>query len=285
MRRVVGSVVMVLACGPGPADESAGITSAFTSSTAGEEASAPTTAITTGGETFVGCDIVLRGDVDDTASVQAALDGASDGATICFEGVFALGPIHGARRNALGILVVGSTGVALFGSDIEGNDGDNFAPPGTLAAAMPPHVGVMVLASDAVEVHGNAIADNPTTGVAVVSLAALLGLNLLPADHGLGFDGYPETVDIHDNLIENNGLAPAELFRDGFMLDPMAQLAWDGVVDLAKDNGEGQLDLCIRANGDADFVDFDALGLGAGKSFDLAPHDCAHPPLPPVEVP
>lgn len=192
MRRVVGPVVMVLACGPGPADESAGSTSAFTSSTAGEEASAPTTAITTGGETFVSCDIVLRGDVDDTASVQAALDGASDGATICFEGVFALGPIHVADRSGLTLI-------------------DAYASARSMDLPRP-----------------RAILDFKAAA---------------------------------------------------------AQMAWDGVVDLAKDNGGGQLDLCIRANGDADFVDFDALGLGAGKSFDLAPHDCAHPPLPPVEAP
>ncbi|WAS93507.1 right-handed parallel beta-helix repeat-containing protein [Nannocystis punicea] len=436
MRRIAGPFLMALACGPEPADESAGSTSAVTSSgEASEAASVPTTTATSGGETFVGCDIVLRGDVDDTASVQAALDGASDGATICFAGPFALGPIHvadkagltlidayqfarsgadvgppsaildfggtpaavalsfertpgltlslleirnvrgtalkvaesedvtlsrltllqgisfspdlgpvavhversgrvaitgcqvahapdtgilvrdshdvalrgnqsvvngvglqirgserveidnnQARRNALGILVVGSAGVSLSGSDVEENGADNFAPAGTLAAAMPPHIGVMVLASDAVEIHGNTIADNPTTGVAVVSVEGLVGLKLLAADHGLDFDGYPETVDIHDNLVMNNGLLPAELFRDVFMLDPMTQLAWDGVVDAAKDNGDGHLSLCIRNNGDADFVDLDALGLGAGKSFDLGPHDCAHPPLPPVEA-
>ncbi|MCY1011647.1 right-handed parallel beta-helix repeat-containing protein [Nannocystis pusilla] len=192
---------------------------------------------------------------------------------------------HYARYNALGILVVGSADVALFDSDVIGNDGDDSAPAGTLAAAVPPHVGVMVLASDAVEIHGNTIEDNPTTGVAVVSVEALVALGLLGGDHGLEFDGYSETVDIHDNLFMNNGLAPAELFRDVFMLDPMTQLAWDGVVDGAKDNGDGHLNLCIRNNGDADFVDFDALGFGAGKSFDLAPHDCAHPPLPPVDVP
>jgi parallel beta-helix repeat protein len=431
MRRVVGPVLLVLACAPEPADESAGSTSASTSSgEVGEAESAPTT---TGGETFVGCDVVLRGDVDDTASVQAALDGASDGATICFEGFFKLGPIHvadkagltlidahavarsldvgpppaildftgasaglvfertpgltlslleirdvqgtavkvaesedvtlfrltllqgtspspdhgliglhversgrvaitgclvafavdtgilvigshdvalrgnqpaasgvglqvrgserveidnhRARHNALGILVVGSADVALFNSDVIDNDGDNFAPAGALAAAMPPHVGVMVLASDAVEIHDNTIEDNPTAGVAVVSVEGLVALGLLGGDHGLEFDGYPETVDIHDNQLANNGLAPAELFRDVLMLDPMTQLAWDGVFDAAKDDGDGHLRLCIRGNGDADFVDFDALGLGAGKSFDLAPHDCAHPPLPPVDVP
>ncbi|MCY1011646.1 hypothetical protein OV079_40015 [Nannocystis pusilla] len=84
MRRVAGPFLMALACGPEPSDESAGSTSAVTSfGEIGEAASAPTT---TGGETFVGCDVLLRGDVDDTAAVQAALDGASDGATVCFEG-------------------------------------------------------------------------------------------------------------------------------------------------------------------------------------------------------
>lgn len=63
-------------------------------------------------------------------------------------------------------------------------------------------------------------------------------------------------VEIHDNTIEDTPTTG------------VAVVSVEGLVSLQ--------------NGDADF---DALGLGAGKSFDLAPHDCAHPPLPPVEVP
>ena len=45
---------------------------------------------------------------------------------------------------------------------------------------------------------------------------------------------------------------------------------------------DGRVDL-IRDNGDADFLNIDALDLGADKSPDLAPHDCDHPDVAPID--
>lgn len=437
---------LLLACTLGPYTDTAGASGSSSTGTSTETSGPTTTAGTTGttGDTswLEGCDIVLYGDKDDTASVQAALDGAPDGATICFVGEFLLGPVSASGKSGLtlrsasqeklklaldfnstvpavldfqgagglelsdmsdltvdlldirdpgshGVSVKGSTGVkledigvgwagapgasgALFGVYVSGssqvliskcrvtgasdagifagdssevvmrhnhasgnvtglqventeraeihdnvsehnalgifvvdlpnapseigevlvhdneiiaNDGDNFAPGDILSSNIPGGVGVMVLATDTVEIRHNTIADNPSTGVIVVSFETVALLSPSPVEPVPGYDSYPETIAVHDNTVSGNGLMPADLFAAVFMLDPMTDLAWDGVADAGKDNADGHLSLCIRNNGDADFVDLDALNLGANKSFDLAPHDCAHPPVAPVELP
>lgn len=197
-----------------------------------------------------------------------------------------------ATGNALGIFVVdlpsapsGIGEVLVEGNELRANDGVNFAPKDLLPAAIPAGIGVLVLATDTVEIRDNVIVGNPSTGAAVVSFDTVALLSSYDGALDPGYDGYPETVDIHDNMVEGNGEAPATLFVDIFLMDPMADLTWDGALDADKDDADGHLRLCIRNNGDADFVNLDALNLGVDKSTDLAPHDCSHPPVAPVEAP
>lgn len=202
--------------------------------------------------------------------------------------------LHGntATGNALGVFVVdlptapsGIGEVLVEDNDLYKNDGVNFAPPDLLAAAIPAGLGVLVLATDTVEIAGNTIEGNPSAAALVVSFETVALLSPFEGALDPDYDGFPETVDIHDNTIAGNGQAPADIFVDVFFMDQMPDLAWDGAVDVDKDNADGRLNLCIRNNGDADFVNLDALGLGMDKSTDLAPHDCSHPPVAPVDAP
>lgn len=202
--------------------------------------------------------------------------------------------IHGntATGNALGVFVVdlptapsGIGEVLVEDNELTDNDGANFAPPGLLAAAIPAGLGALVLATDTVEITGNTIEGNPSAAALVVSFETVALLSPFEGALDPDYDGFPETVDIHDNTIAGNGQAPADIFVDVFFMDQMPDLAWDGALDAGKDNADGRLDLCIRNNGDADFVNLDALGLGMDKSTDLAPHDCSHPPVAPVDGP
>src|SRR5690606_319160 len=59
---------------------------------------------------------------------------------------------------------------------IENNNGDNFGIPGTAVAAVPPGVGVMILASDENEIRDNTIRGNRSTGVILVSYTEAIGL-------------------------------------------------------------------------------------------------------------
>ena len=71
------------------------------------------------------------------------------------------------------------------------------------------------------------------------------------------------------------------LLAQVFMLEQGPAILWDGAFDeMLPDPAFG---LCVRGNGDADFLNLDALHGGADKSTDLAPHDCDHPDVPAVD--
>ena len=77
---------------------------------------------------------------------------------------------------------------------------------------------------------------------------------------------------------------PQGLF-DTLGLHDLADVVWDGIADATKDNADGALSICIRANGDATFRNMDAEHDFAMPSTDASPHDCAHDSLPPVALP
>jgi|JI10StandDraft_1071094.scaffolds.fasta_scaffold251079_2 parallel beta-helix repeat protein len=162
----------------------------------------------------------------------------------------------------------------------DANNAVNFAEEGSVVASIPAGIGALVLASDRVELRGNSFTGNDTTGVLVVSFAVVGLLSGMMFDDP-GFDPYPQTIEIHDNRFAGNGTNPAELFASVFMLAMMPAITWDGAADEMKD--DPALRLCIRDNGDADFLNIDALDLGADKSPDLAPHDCDHPDVAPID--
>ena len=64
----------------------------------------------------------------------------------------------------------------------------------------------------------------------------------------------------------------------------MPDFVFDGVLDPArtdKKTGEylPEFQICIQANGDADFVNLDFANTLANPSLDAAPHDCEHAPV------
>jgi parallel beta-helix repeat protein len=191
------------------------------------------------------------------------------------------------EANVIGLFVLDLPGSGFGnGGDIlvtnnrsRANNAVNFAEEGSVVASIPTGIGALVLASDRVELAGNELADNDTTGALVVSFEVVALLSGATHDDPT-YDPWPQTVEIHDNTFTNNGQMPAEVFQTVFGQPTLPAITWDGAVDESKD--DPQLNLCIRANGDADFLDLDALNLGEDKSTDLAPHDCDHPDVPPV---
>jgi parallel beta-helix repeat protein len=114
-----------------------------------------------------------------------------------------------ARDNAGGFLAVDLPGRTRFGDRnrfyrnvIENNNIDNFAPKGTIAAAVPRGTGLIILATDQVEVFDNDIRNNDTLGIVVVSY------RLLDSSRDPRFDYYAEGIHIHHNRFANNGRNP-----------------------------------------------------------------------------
>ena len=57
----------------------------------------------------------------------------------------------------------------VFNNHIHHNNYPNFAPKGNIVGKVPPGTGVMVLATNNVEIYNNRIINNRTAGTAIVS--------------------------------------------------------------------------------------------------------------------
>lgn len=168
-----------------------------------------------------------------------------------------------ATNNTGGVLVFDMPGLQLkagrnarvFHNQILSNNHRNFADQGAVVAAVPTGTGVMVLASDHVEVFENEIRENQSSSVLVASYLVL--------DKRVGdttFDPFPEFVSIHDNHISEGGKQPtgqiAELLKP-VLGERFPDMLWDGVVNPAT----GKANLRLVNNGEATFVNFDLANL------------------------
>jgi parallel beta-helix repeat protein len=140
-----------------------------------------------------------------------------------------------ATNNAGGLLVFDLPGLQLknghsvkvHNNNVYGNNHVNFAPEGNIVASVAPGTGMMVMATDHVELLDNTVKDNKTYGLIVVSFL-ITGRPIEDKE----YDPYPEAVYIHNNTFEKNGKDPtgprakalAELLGT-----PMPEIIYDGI--------------------------------------------------------
>ncbi len=210
-----------------------------------------------------------------------------------------------AINNTGGILVFDLPGlqqkagrnVRVFRNQVIGNNHKNFAAPGNIVATVPPGTGLMVMATDHVEVFDNEIRNNQTTSISLVSYL-ISGKKVKDPQ----FDPIPEGVSIHNNRISGGGQKPTGPIR-GLLVPVLGEtfpdILFDGVVNPEKlVDGIPRADLrhSIRDNGDATFANFNlpllspenvqsgkhrvdrdllamAHRLEPLKAVELAPHD------------
>ncbi len=163
-----------------------------------------------------------------------------------------------ATNNAGGLLVFdmpglqlkAGSGVRVFRNKVVANNHPNFADPGAIVAAVPPGTGVMVMATDHVEVFDNQIENNETSSVLIVSYLAIDRKISDPA-----FDAIPEHISIHDNRVSGGGIKPhgalAELLIAA-LGEQIPEILWDGV---SKPDA-GAPTLRIVDNGEVKFANF-----------------------------
>ncbi|MCP3958728.1 MAG: DUF1565 domain-containing protein [bacterium] len=130
--------------------------------------------------------------------------------------------------NAGGILVFAlpnvpskvSRGCRVVNNRVHDNNHENFGDPSAIVAGVPSGTGIMILASDAVEVTGNEIRGNNSFGVAVAGLDSYFG-----PGSTYDLDPSPDRCWIHDNVLEDNGASPSKLVTDAGYGG--ADLLWD----------------------------------------------------------
>lgn len=173
-----------------------------------------------------------------------------------------------ARRNVAGIEIENSNGADVFDNDatdntagilvfslpIQGtprprnektrvfqnrslsNNRLNFGKPGSIISKVPAGTGMLVMASDSVEVFDNDIRSNNTGGAAVVSFLVAQ----IDWDKNSPYNPYPTNIWIHDNRFQGNGAMPddtnlgigivlAQNFKQG-----VPALLWDGIEDTTR---------------------------------------------------
>lgn len=218
-----------------------------------------------------------------------------------------------ATNNTGGLLVFDLPGlpvkngrrVRVFDNQVHGNNHPNFAPKGGMVASVPPGMGVMVMATDQVEVFRNTIRDNQTCNLSVISYH-VTGRPIEAKDRE--YDPVSEGVYIHDNTFANGGTKPAGEFGQLFQMllgTPVPDIIYDGIVDprkLSKGQLPPELRLYVKNNGKATFANLlwgelgeldpkkplqslGKLALHRSKvSRDVQPFEGELPPLPPVTL-
>src|SRR5262249_41319684 len=145
-----------------------------------------------------------------------------------------------ATDNAGGLLVFDLPGlqvkngghVKVHDNEIFGNNHVNFAPEGNMVADVAPGTGLMVMATDNVELAKNVVKDNKTYGLIVVS-SLIAGRPIEDKE----YDPISEGVYAHDNTFMSNGKEPSG--KRAKLLIPLLgstfpEIIYDGIVNPKK---------------------------------------------------
>ena len=184
-------------------------------------------------------------------------------------------------------------GVRLFNNTVVDNNTPNFAPEGNIVGTVPTGTGIMVMATDNVEVFGNIIRDNDTVNISVVSYLVTERKFKDPS-----YDPFPEGVNIYGNTMSGGGSNPGGKF--GLLLGqllpvPLPDILYDGLTNPAREvDGviPDEFSLKIDESPEVRFANFDAANMSMKKilrgkhspSYDMTVHQGRHPLLAKVEL-
>lgn len=186
--------------------------------------------------------------------------------------------------NTGGLLIFDLPGLTQSGSHVRAyrnrivdNNRKNFAPKGNIVASVPPGTGVMILATNEVDVFENTISNNRTVGVAIISyelVKALTAANDNP-DSNAGsaqqinekfdqdevYNPYPSNIRIKSNRFEENHWFPdlshdiGRLFIWKFWTN-IPFIIFDGIAP--EGSTAEQMGICISGNSPQSFANLDA---------------------------
>lgn len=194
-----------------------------------------------------------------------------------------------AFNNTGGILVFDLPGLTRYGRNIKvynnkvyENNLANFAPAGNIVGVVPKGTGILVLATEDVEIYNNEVKDNKTIGVAVISyelVAAVSAGDEEASGEGSAqtvnnnfredknYNAFPRKVYVHDNQISSSYWLPALdndfgklfAFKFGFS-QPL--VVWDGIRAPEYHTEDGAVNpeyrICVQEGDEVKTADLDA---------------------------
>lgn len=171
--------------------------------------------------------------------------------------------------------------VRVYRNNVHHNNHINFAPKGNIVGKVPQGTGVMILATNHVDVFENKIVNNITASTAIVSYY----ITENPIKDS-SYYPFPTQINIYNNNYERENVRATGKGRMGKMYrfklrfgKNVPHIQYDGIVD-AKNPAE----ICIRNNTNQSFANLDAENGFKKISRDASKHDCTLQPIPNVEL-
>ena len=174
--------------------------------------------------------------------------------------------------------------VRVYNNNIHHNNFPNFAPKGNIVAGVPQGTGVMILATNHVEIFNNKIISNNSIGTSIISY--FMTENKIKDKD---YYPYPTGIYIHDNVYQRDRVRyqgkgrMGQLFRYKLRFGKkVPHIIYDGIIDeknLANGQVKAESRICIRNNQNATFANLDAANNFKNVSRDATGYDCAHSAL------
>ena len=162
--------------------------------------------------------------------------------------------------------------VRVFSNHVHHNNLPNFAPRGNIVGKVPLGTGLMILATNNVEIFDNRIINNRTAGTAIISYY----ITEIPIKDN-SYYPFPDHIYIHDNVYEREKERTTMKGRMGKMLrlkvrfgKNVPHIIYDGIIDdkLAKQA------ICIRNNKEQSVANIKAADNFKNISRDITPFAC-----------
>ena len=170
--------------------------------------------------------------------------------------------------------------VRVFENNIHDNNLTNFAPKGNIVASVPDGTGVMILATNNIELFDNQIINNKTSGTSIISYF-MTENEIKDKD----YYPYPNNIYIHGNTYSREPVKATSKGRMGKMFKfklkfgkDVPHIIFDGIVD--KDG----IALCIKDNKNATFANIDAANGFKSINRDIEKYNCTHTSLPTINL-
>ena len=162
--------------------------------------------------------------------------------------------------------------VKVFHNNIHHNNFPNFAPAANIVGTVPDGTGLLILATNNVEVYDNLIINNRTLGAGVISYF----MSERPINDN-EYDPYPRNIKIYNNTFEREKARATGRRRMGklyrFKLKfgkNVPHIQWDGIID-QKNN---DVPLCVKNNKNGTYANLDAEHNFKNISRDMSKIEC-----------
>ena len=184
--------------------------------------------------------------------------------------------------------------VRIFDNIIKDNNLDNFAPEGNIVGKVPAGTGIMIMATEIVEVFGNTIIDNKTAGTAIVSYFITE-----EETKDTQYNPYTSSIYIHNNIYRRSSQIPTLDHDMGILLffhffREIPDIIYDGMPDPRYVGNNGLIPdsrrLCLSDNIDATYLNLELSNnfeswyspFFADFNTDANECNCTQDPLPEV---